>query len=387
METTYQYRPTGFAKELDERFYIMADCAPVMLWMAGTDSRCHFFNKPWLDFAGRTLEEEIGEGWIEGVYFEDFQHCVDTYLENFNKRQEFRMEYRLRRHDGIYRWILDTGRPYYDTEGKFAGFIGSCIDITDLKELRLLEIEKARLEVRLEEREKANEKLSEANKDLDSFTYNVSHDLRAPLRAMKSYVELFLENNELTSLDKDVAQLLEKLREKSAQMNKLLDGLIKLSRPFEIPHVKTTIHTRQMVESVISSILESHPNFNAKIETEEMPAIYGDEALVRQLFTNLILNGIKFSQKSPSPLVRIGRKGKKDDEDVFFISDNGVGIAPNDKEKLFQIFRRFHPEFEGTGVGLSIVRKVINRHQGNIWVESEVGQGTTFFFTLGRTNA
>jgi PAS domain S-box-containing protein len=183
MESSYQYHPTGFAKELDERFYIMADCAPVMLWMAGTDSRCHFFNKPWLDFAGRTLEQEIGEGWIEGVYSEDFQRCVDTYLENFNKRQEFRMEYRLRRHDGVYRWILDTGRPYYDTTGKFAGFIGSCIDITDLKELRLLEIEKARLEVRLEERERANDQLSAANKDLDSFTYNVSHD-RAHFKAL-----------------------------------------------------------------------------------------------------------------------------------------------------------------------------------------------------------
>jgi signal transduction histidine kinase len=108
---------------------------------------------------------------------------------------------------------------------------------------------------------------------------------------------------------------------------------------------------------------------------------------VRQLFINLIQNALKFSQKSASPVVRIGHKGKKDDEDIFYVSDNGVGISPNDQENLFQIFRRFHPEFEGTGVGLSIVRKVINRHYGSIWVESEPGQGTTFFFTLGRINA
>lgn len=387
MESGYQYHPTGFAKELDERFYIMADCAPVMLWMAGTDSRCHFFNKPWLDFAGRTLEQEAGEGWIEGVYFEDFQRCVDTYLENFNKRQEFRMEYRLRRHDGVYRWILDTGRPYYDTTGKFAGFIGSCIDITDLKELRLLEIEKARLEVRLEEREKANDKLSEMNKDLDSFTYNVSHDLRAPIRAINSFVELFLENHELASLDKDTAHLVEKIKDKGAQMDKLLDGLVKLSRPFQNPLANITINTHQLVDSIVASIKETHPQYNAQIEKHELPHIFGDEALIRQMFINLIQNAMKFSQKSANPLVRIGHKGKNDDGDIFYVSDNGVGISPSDKENLFQIFRRFHPEFEGTGVGLSIVRKVINRHHGRIWVESEPGQGTTFFFTLGRINA
>jgi signal transduction histidine kinase len=229
--------------------------------------------------------------------------------------------------------------------------------------------------------------LSEANKDLDSFTYNVSHDLRAPIRAINSFIGLYLENNDLSSLPQDMARLIGKLKEKGAHLDKLLDGMIKLSRPFQIPHTKATINTKHMAESIVSSLVEGNTQCNTKMEIGALPNIFGDESLVRQLFMNLIHNAVKFSQKSPAPVVSIGHKGVKDGEDIFYVSDNGVGISKHDKEKLFQIFRRFHPEFEGTGVGLSIVRKVINRHHGSIWVESEPGQGTTFFFTLGPKDA
>jgi PAS domain S-box-containing protein len=373
--------------DFDERFFIMADCAPVMLWMAGTDSRCHFFNRPWLDFSGKTLEEEIGEGWLESVHFEDFQNCIDTYIENFSRRSEFRIEYRLKRHDGVYRWILDTGRPYYDPSGKFAGFIGSCIDITDLKELRMLEIEKARLLVRLEERERANEQLTEANKDLDTFTYNVSHDLRAPVRAINSFIKLYLEDSD-AALPPKALRLIERVKEKGAQLDKLLDGLVSLSRPFQIPLAKANFNMKDMTDSVVASIMESNSAFKSTtIEISDMPSVYADEALVRQLLVNLIHNALKFSQKGKCPAVHVGHQGQKNGEDIFFVSDNGIGIGKNDQKKLFEIFRRFNTDYEGTGIGLTIVRKVINRHQGKIWVESELCKGCIFYFTLGSHHA
>lgn len=118
-------------RDLDVRFRTMADHAPVLLWMARTDGLCDFFNQGWLDFTGRTLEQEFGNGWAEGVHAEDFQAAMQTYLDAFVARRRFAMHYRLRRHDGEYRWIYDQGAPRFDADGSFAGFIGSCVDVTD----------------------------------------------------------------------------------------------------------------------------------------------------------------------------------------------------------------------------------------------------------------
>jgi PAS domain S-box-containing protein len=120
-------------RESEGRFRLVANAAPTLIWMSGTDKLCTYFNKPWLDFTGRTIDEELGNGWAEGVHEDDFQRCLQTYTESFNRRERFEMEYRLRRHDGEYRWILDIGVPRYGEDGSFAGYIGSCIDVTERK--------------------------------------------------------------------------------------------------------------------------------------------------------------------------------------------------------------------------------------------------------------
>lgn len=121
-------------RETEERFRALADTAPVMVWMSGLDKLRNFFNRPWLEFTGRTLEQEMGNGWFEGVHPEDLDHCLQIYMSFFDARETFRMEYRLKRHDGIYRWILDTGVPRFAPDGTFVGYIGSCIDIHELRE-------------------------------------------------------------------------------------------------------------------------------------------------------------------------------------------------------------------------------------------------------------
>lgn len=124
----------GRSDEGVQQFRILADNAPVMIWRADTTRACDFFNRPWLAFTGRTLEQELGNGWVEGVHPDDAQHCMTIYSEAFDARREFSMQYRLRRHDGVYRWLLDNGRPYFSADGGFAGYFGSCIDVTDMRE-------------------------------------------------------------------------------------------------------------------------------------------------------------------------------------------------------------------------------------------------------------
>src|SRR5262245_59235951 len=130
-DMTDRRRTKDMLRESEDRFRTMADCAPVLLWMAGTDGKCNYFNKVWLDFTGKTLEQEVGTGWAEEIHPEDFEGAMETYFDAFSARRPFVMEYRLRRRDGEYRWLLDNGVPRYSPSGEFVGYIGSCIDITE----------------------------------------------------------------------------------------------------------------------------------------------------------------------------------------------------------------------------------------------------------------
>jgi PAS domain S-box-containing protein len=161
------------SRESEARFRILADTAPVMVWMSGTDMLCNFFNKPWLEFTGRTIEQELGNGWSVGVHAEDLQCCLETYVCSFNARQPFTMEYRLRRADGEYRWVLDNGVPRYTPEGELAGYIGSCIDVT---ERRRAELEAARQRSELAH-------LSRVTL-LGELSGSLAHELNQPLGAI-----------------------------------------------------------------------------------------------------------------------------------------------------------------------------------------------------------
>jgi len=183
-------------RETESRFRIMADAAPVLLWMSRTDGLCTFFNQTWLNFTGRSQEEEWGIGWAEGIHFEDFQRCIDTYVDAFNRREVFEMEYRLRRHDGEFRWLLDRGTPRYTPDGTFAGYIGSCADITERKQLEV--------------------DLRKAVKVRDEFLSIASHELRTPLTSLKLRTEPTKEaaawfDDQLKSLREQFQQAQEKL--------------------------------------------------------------------------------------------------------------------------------------------------------------------------------
>jgi len=133
VELTDRQRAEAALRESEERFRLVANAAPMMIWMSGTPKLCDYFNQTWLQFTGRSIREELGNGWAEGVHPEDLAQCMDTYTKAFDQREPFEMEYRLRRHDGEYRWVLDLGAPRFNADASFAGYIGSCLDITERK--------------------------------------------------------------------------------------------------------------------------------------------------------------------------------------------------------------------------------------------------------------
>jgi PAS domain S-box-containing protein len=371
-------------RESEARFRHLADTAPVLIWMSGTDKLCHYFNQPWLDFTGRTMEQELGNGWAEGVHPDDYQHCLDTYVNAFDVRQAFKMDYRLRRFDGEYRWILDTGIPRFTPDGGFLGYIGSCIDISDRV---LAEEEVVKLNESLEQRVKERTaQLEAANQELESFSYSVSHDLRAPLRHISGFVDL-LQKKAATTLDETSLRYLDIIIETTKQAGKLIDDLLSFSRMGRTEMRYTRVNMTLLVQEVKGDIEQDIGERNITWQIEELPQVYGDPSMLRLVVHNLIENAVKYTSKRDRAEIKIGST-QTEHEFVFFVRDNGVGFDMRYVHKLFGVFQRLHSlqEFEGTGIGLANVKRIIDRHKGRTWAEGVVEEGASFYFSLPQLN-
>ncbi|AFY81104.1 PAS domain S-box protein [Oscillatoria acuminata] len=366
--------------ESEQRFRTMADAAPVYIWLSGIDQLCYYFNKPWLEFTGRTLEEEIGNGWTEGVHPDDFKFCLDTYQKSFDLRQPFEMEYRLRRYDGEYRWVLDRAVPRFSPDGRFEGYVGSCIDISDRK---LYEGEIKRLNASLERRvTDRTAQLEAANQELESFAYSVSHDLRAPLRHISGFVNLLRKRIE-PSLDENSQRYLDIIVASTHQAEELIDNLLAFSRMARAQMRFIKVDMNQLVNEVRQT-LEIHRG-DRKIlwKIASLPPVKGEPTMLRLVFQNLLDNAIKYSQRRETAEITVGFN-ESDLEFIFFVRDNGIGFDMRYAHKLFGVFQRLHsnPDYVGTGIGLANVRRIIHRHGGRTWAEGEVDLGATFYFSL-----
>jgi light-regulated signal transduction histidine kinase (bacteriophytochrome) len=235
------------------------------------------------------------------------------------------------------------------------------------------------LEQRVIER---TERLEEINKALDAFSFSVSHDLRTPLRAIDGFSGMLMEGYP-DKLDDEGKRLLNVIRGNTRKMGELINGLLALSRlgRKEINLLKIDMDklARVAFDEIKASVPERELLFNIK----PLPFAYGDSVMIRQVFTNLMLNAIKFTKPKETAVVEVGGY-KEDSINVYYVRDNGVGFDMNYAYKLFGPFQRLHSEkeFEGTGVGLAIVQRIINRHGGRVWAEAKLNEGATFYFTL-----
>lgn len=224
--------------------------------------------------------------------------------------------------------------------------------------------------------------LEEANKELEAFSFSVSHDLRAPLRQIDGYSRLLLEDFR-AELPAEAQQYLDRIVEGTAQMSQLIDDLLRFSRIGKESLSKRTIDMTALVREVWEELVNRESERNIKFHLDDLPGCFGDRSLIRQLLVNLLSNALKFTGNKRESIIEMGHLSQ-DGETVYFVRDNGVGFDMQYAEKLFQVFRRLHgaDEFAGTGVGLSIVERIVHRHGGRIWAEGRVGEGATFSFVI-----
>jgi PAS domain S-box-containing protein len=356
--------------ETQDRFRNMADVSPVLLWMSGTDALCTFFNQTWLSFTGRTLAEEWGLGWAEGVHFEDFQRCVDLYLDAFGQRRVFEMEYRLRRADGEYRWVLDRGTPRYTPDGTFAGYIGSCVDIT--------------------ERRAAEGELRRAVEVRDEFLSIASHELMTPLTTMQlnvdSLLRLLRKDAEGHLRSGRLAKAATSVSGQVVRLTELVDVLLDGSRiaagrlEFQLAELDVADLGRQVVERWRPAAAAA----SCEIALRQEGEIRGrwDHLRVEQILDNLLSNAIKYGRGQPIEVEIAADEAWA----RFRVSDRGIGIDPHDHARIFERFERAATgrHFGGLGLGLWICRQIVEAMNGAIKLDSAPGRGATFVVELPR---
>jgi PAS domain S-box-containing protein len=289
-------------------------------------------------------------------------------------------EIRNRAKDGSFYWVDTTIVPFLNEAGKPRQYVAIRADITARKaaEETIRQLN-AGLEERVRER---TGQLEAANRELESFSYSVSHDLRAPLRAIDGFSQAVLEDFG-PLLPEEGRRQLQTIRSSAQRMGALIDDLLTFARLNRHELNRQAIDTGRLVRGALQELGSPWPDRGVELTIGELAPSSGDPVLLRQVWLNLLSNALKYTRKRPRPEVELGC-AREAGEVVFFVRDNGTGFDMRYADKLFGVFQRLHriEDYEGTGVGLAIVQRIVQRHGGRVWAQAEVDRGATFFFTL-----
>ncbi|MEO6720116.1 MAG: PAS domain S-box protein, partial [Ferruginibacter sp.] len=346
-------------KESEEKFSKIFDTSPVGIAIAVIETGIiRDANKSFLELTGFSYEEVIGRTSLDlnMIHEEDREKLKQEYIENGK--------------------IRDKEVSAFNRSGESFPVLLS-LDHFLIGEVRY----SITIAYDISKRKKAEEQLMAANKELEAFSYSVSHDLRAPLRAVNGYARI-MEEDYSNSLDNEGRRLLKVIKDSGNRMGLLIDDLLAFSRLGRKEIRRSAINMNELAKNVVAEINETTPH-TANIRVEPLHPVMGDYSLLNHVMVNLILNGIKYSAKKEHPVVTISSK-KEGRELIFSISDNGVGFDMKYVHKLFGVFQRLHSteEFPGTGVGLAIVQRIINKHGGRVWAEAKINEGAVFSFAI-----
>ncbi len=333
-------------------------------------------NQTELDWLGYKASEVVGVKYYHEFMTPASRKVYEAEFSRFKKSGRIRdVEFEFVRKDGSTFFVLSNATAIRDENGNFLLSRSVLLDVTDrLRDRKMILDLNDRLTFHAHE-------LEAKNRELESFTYSVSHDLRSPLRAIDGFSRILMEDYDKV-LDAEGLRLLGIVRENASRMSGLIDDLLAFSRLGKAPLSKKWVDMNSLAQKSVSELL-SGASFPGQIHVGDLPRVLGDPSLLSQVFQNLLSNAMKFTKKKPDPVISIeGQRG--DGEVVYSISDNGEGFDMKYYKKLFGVFQRLHAQedFPGTGVGLAIVERIVTRHGGRVWAVGKPGEGATFFFSI-----
>lgn len=390
----------NYAEELQEseqRFRLMADASPAMIWALDPDSSLKYANKFLLEFLGISFEKFMADNWVPYIHPEDRKRSVDIITEAIGKRQQFHNEHRLLRQDGEHRWLLSQEAPSYYANGELYGYVGSSIDITEIKQTEIKlqryakELAAANEELysssnQLQETNKmlssSNQKLSHINADIDNFIYTASHDLRTPISNIEGLMNAILEDLPVESMQEPGMQKLFELVTSAIDRFKQtindLTEITKLQRE-DVCDKDSQVDLASVIMEVQLDLSSPIKQAKAKLDVglNTCEPVRLSPKNVRSIVYNLISNAVKSRSPARQLLIQV-RCYQQEHYQVLSIQDNGLGMDLSDESKVFGMFKRLHDHVEGTGIGLYMVKKILENAGGRIEVENRVGEGSTF---------
>ena len=368
------------ARAGDTRFRVMADAAPVLVWLAAPDARRTWFNSQWLDFVGHRLEEEIGAGWLAHVHPDDRARCAEAATQDFAARRRSRLEYRLRRHDGIDRWVHDDGVPLYAADGTFTGYVGACVDVTGQE---LAELERRDL---LERERKARREAEAASQAKDEFLAALSHELRTPLHTLRLWAGILRSG---LHDPQALARAADMIDRNAVLQSRLVDDLLDVSRIVsgQLRLVIEWVALGPIVEAAVETVRPAALNKGVALIQDLAPglgAVRGDAVRLQQVVWNLLANAVRFTSAGGRVEVRLR---PVEGEAELTVADSGRGIAAGLLPRVFDRFRQgesgTNRSHGGLGLGLSLARQLVELHGGTIEAASPgEGGGATFTVRL-----
>ena len=357
------------AVESELRFRATANAAPVLIWTSGLDTGNDWFNQPWLNWTGRTMEQEVGSGWSEGVHPDDLNSFRAAYASSFDARKPFSMEYRLRRADGEYRWILDNGAPRFDPSGAFAGYIGTCVDITDLRSAR--------------------EAAEMATRTKADFLAAMSHELRTPLNAISGYVQL-MEMELHGPITEQQRTALQRIGKSQSVLARLIEDVLNFAR-IDAGHVDYNLGDVPLdavldgAEALVLPQLAMKGLAYSYRHIDPGLTVRADRDKIEQIVLNLLSNAIKFTDAG-SVTVDCDTTAR---EVRVHVRDTGRGIPSDKLQSIFEPFVQVESGLKrgagGTGLGLAISRELARGMGGDITAESTEGHGAVLTLILPRS--